>query len=522
MKIGKKFVVALSILVFFVVVSGLTGILFTGSINQKLLVVTKVTSPGVEAASTMILALWKTNQLMQKFSVESSEEKLNDLKDQYKTVNQDFLEAEINLRSLMADEVILRNLETVSKKQEIIQETAFKIMNQRLSELEAQDPFEKSDRRAEKVAALKQLETDVGDAVAILEEIAHRAKTFSIHADDQSYKAVRNARIILTITTLLSIICAIAIMVYLIRYLIKPIHTLSEAAQTVSGGNFDVQLQEPPSSDEISELTTTFNQMTKSLKNMIEESPRMKRFLDLRPPDAPTQGSFDLESRSSYLIKESSPKKTFSLFLDKTAKGFKGLCITRKNFSIVQEKYGIDSSSFLWLSDTKEKGVTSLSDLASLTKYIVEFVRKYPKSVVLLDRIDYLITKYGFDAVLRFLLKINDAIMVSDALLLIPLDPSTVSMKELSYLEKESRELPRPVAPVMLHEDLLNIVKFIHNQKALGKKITYKDVGHEFHITAPTTQRKIEELAKKGFVKIVKEGRDKVIYLTETAESLVL
>ena len=85
MKLGKKLMVALGILSLFVIVSGLVGVLSTAAINAKLDVVTQITSPTVEEVDDMVIALWKINQLMQKFSTESDRESLEELKQEFIT-----------------------------------------------------------------------------------------------------------------------------------------------------------------------------------------------------------------------------------------------------------------------------------------------------------------------------------------------------------------------------------------------------------------------------------------------------
>lgn len=86
-----------------------------------------------------------------------------------------------------------------------------------------------------------------------------------------SRQSLRNLfAVTLTLALLLTVFAAIAVALYLSKKLVKPLLTLASGTQAVSIGDFR-PLPEPPSNDEVGQLTRSFNDMTRQL----EEARRM-------------------------------------------------------------------------------------------------------------------------------------------------------------------------------------------------------------------------------------------------------
>ena len=69
--------------------------------------------------------------------------------------------------------------------------------------------------------------------------------------------------------------------------------------------------------------------------------------------------------------------------------------------------------------------------------------------------------------------------------------------------------------------DLVSVLEFINSRKHLGEQVSFKDIGQKFRITAPTTQKRVHELYHLGLLRIVKQGRNKIIELTEKGAEAV-
>jgi len=525
MRITHKLMLGFFFVSLFVIVSGVVGIIYTGLINSKLSVVTKITSPTDDAVDDMIFSLWKSNQIVQQISIESDQSRVDDLRSNFDNLNQKFKESEGKIRTLIAEKNLIANLDTAVQKQEEFANSFERLLSIHRKELQAEDREEKENFARLENALLKQMDEKISAAVLVLDEISIRTANINTAADEESYKALQTTRVVLTITTLLSLIFAVLIARFLSKSIINPINDLSGAAEKISAGNFNAELKLPArtDSDEIVHLASTFNQMTNSLRDMLEESPRLRKYLKITPlkekAATPPTPKYDIESGFSYIIKEQNSKNAFEIFTDKTSKDFKGLCITRTNPPILKEKYGLENVSIIWLSDVKDKQFHTSSDLTELLKIIDSFTAKNPKSIILIDRIDYLIAKHSFQSVLNFIIRANDKITVTKSIMLCPVDPRLISIKHLPFLEKEFRELEIP-AQQAIPEELLRILRFIDNKRALGQPVTFKDIGREFSITAPTTQKKIHDLYKRGLIRIVKQGRNKLLEPTEDALAL--
>jgi len=86
-----------------------------------------------------------------------------------------------------------------------------------------------------------------------------------------SRQSLRNLfAVTLTLALLLTVFAAIAVALYLSKKLVRPLLTLASGTQAVSIGDFR-PLPEPPSNDEVGQLTRSFNDMTRQL----EEARRM-------------------------------------------------------------------------------------------------------------------------------------------------------------------------------------------------------------------------------------------------------
>ncbi|MEK6860986.1 MAG: DUF835 domain-containing protein [Nanoarchaeota archaeon] len=520
MKISQKLAISLGIICLFVILSGIIGVVYTNAIKNDLNTVTKITSPTVTLIDDMIIILWKINNVIQEYSIESDRDTLNKLRLRYEQYDQEFKEAESKIKKLIDDKTILTNLDTAASKYQEFKENTDEIIRVHRNELEADTIEQKISLKEKRIALSDKLEKNVAKAVEILEEIAIRVDKINLEADQASLKSIQKTRITLTLMTLLSICSAILIGIFLSKSIIQPINKLSNAASKISTGSFDVEVKASNSNDEINHLTYTFNQMIRSLKKMLEESPRLKRFLDLKPKHS-IQPQYELETGSSYIIKDLTNKIAFDILLDKVSNKFHPICITRINPAAVNEKYGIDITNIIWLSELKDKKYNVIDDTNALYKAISEYIKENKPSIILFDRLDYLISKHGFRNIAKFITRLNDMVASSESIMLIPLDPALYSHDQIALLEKEFKNLPKPTIQVTLPTELIDILKLVNNQKVLGKNVTFKDVGHHFNITAPTTQKRIRSLEERGLIRINKQGRNKVLELTSSANMLI-
>jgi archaellum biogenesis ATPase FlaH len=76
-------------------------------------------------------------------------------------------------------------------------------------------------------------------------------------------------------------------------------------------------------------------------------------------------------------------------------------------------------------------------NMTKLSHVISEFLKKNKNSVILLDSLEYLINNNDFPRVLKFIQLINEMVVINNAILIVPLNPSIIVGREKEILEKE-------------------------------------------------------------------------------------
>lgn len=226
---------------------------------------------------------------------------------------------------------------------------------------------------------------------------------------------------------------------------------------------------------------------------------------------------YKIEKGRSYLVFERTLDKGADVFKDLLHVGYKGLVISRTPPEDLVRVLG-ENVEILWLSE-KKKGKDVISpELLLLERIIEDFASR--QSVILLDRLDYLILIHGFEEVLKFLTKLNELIYLSKGVLIIVVDPDTLAERDKIRLEKEIRKV-EPKYRIELEKDLLEILRFIKKENDHGRKQAHKDVMHAFGITQPTATKKLKELKILGLIAEKKDGRFKVLELTERGREIL-
>lgn len=225
---------------------------------------------------------------------------------------------------------------------------------------------------------------------------------------------------------------------------------------------------------------------------------------------------FNLEEGNIYLVKETTPSLSIEAFKDISKVGYKGLVLSRTPAE--EFKRGVENDfEFLWLAERRGKKVLS----PKLSK-IEPKIEKLPrKSAVLIDSLDYLVFKNGFEKTLSFVQGLRELAYFKRHVVILAIDPSILSKRELRLLEKETKEV-EPTLRVRLPESLLEILRFIYMQNNIGVKPSYTDFGLELGVSKPTGRKRIRHLISAGYVRQSKRGNTKVLELTERGRVLFM
>ena len=225
-------------------------------------------------------------------------------------------------------------------------------------------------------------------------------------------------------------------------------------------------------------------------------------------------------SGHSYIIDNTDIKTSLRLFHE-LIKDKKGIYIGRN----IDEKllnHEIKKEIIIYeLSENINNELPIVNNLNDLIKIIEKNVYKNER-IILFDRIDYLITTYTFEEVLKFLYIINDIIKKYKSILIIRINSDFLNEKQLSTLNEEFEKIPsKSISDVIIDDELLDIIKYIHNENTMNINVTYGNIGKMFNISKVTVKKRIETLIGKQLVYSRKIGKTKLLYLTDEGRNIL-
>jgi len=226
---------------------------------------------------------------------------------------------------------------------------------------------------------------------------------------------------------------------------------------------------------------------------------------------------YKIEDGGSYLVTEKVLDRGMDVFKDLLQAGYKGMAISRTPQEEITGQVG-EEVDVIWLSEKKKGKGAMPPQLNLLEKAIEDFISR--KSVVLLDRLDYLVVQNGFNEVLKFIQELTEMAYMAKAVLLVVIDPGTLAGQEFSLLDKELKKIVAKYQ-VELEKELLDILKFIKSENEEGRMPARKDVAAAFSITRPTTIKRLNELKRKSLVEDRKRGRFKYLVITQQGREVL-
>ena len=148
---------------------------------------------------------------------------------------------------------------------------------------------------------------------------------------------------------------------------------------------------------------------------------------------------FPIEKGFIYLVKEKRPNISFAMFNEAIAHGAQGMLVVREHPNRLKQLYKFEAAKILWL--TRRVGVDHIdpTELSLLNLDITKFVQGMPKTVVLLEGLEYIITQNDFETVLRFVNHLHDFVLAHDCAVIIAIDPRVLSTRELALMERSAR-----------------------------------------------------------------------------------
>jgi two-component system cell cycle response regulator len=157
-----------------------------------------------------------------------------------------------------------------------------------------------------------------------------------------------------------------------------------------------------------------------------------------------SEKKYHLKPGFAYLIKEAKPQKSYEIFVDQVTHSIQGLCVTRQHPSVIRKNWGLEKTPIIWLSNQIGKAYINPSNIGILSDTIIRFVEKSGESVVMIDGVEFLILNNDFEKVMKMINHISEAVMEHRSMLLVTVDPRTLSTRELALLERNMEIIEQP------------------------------------------------------------------------------
>lgn len=164
-----------------------------------------------------------------------------------------------------------------------------------------------------------------------------------------------------------------------------------------------------------------------------------------RPPEgrAPAARPATVRPGYSYLVVENRPDASFAIIATASGEGVPSLCISRTNPDILRRRYSLPPAiAVRWLTDDQViDRVTLGPSHIDTVQAITSFLNEHPRALVLLDGMEYLVSRNGFDSMLRAVQSLRDRVSLGEASLLVTLSRYALGERELTLLQRELEPL---------------------------------------------------------------------------------
>jgi hypothetical protein len=138
-----------------------------------------------------------------------------------------------------------------------------------------------------------------------------------------------------------------------------------------------------------------------------------------------------------FLREKEQARELFALYLKS---GRHGLWITRRPPGEARKLYGLEKTPFIWLTSITVTGENCVDpgEFGQLTTAISNFTREARDYLILVEGVEYIVTKTGFQTVLKLVQYLNDRVMSTGGILMIGLNPAAFNVHELAMLKSEA------------------------------------------------------------------------------------
>lgn len=147
-------------------------------------------------------------------------------------------------------------------------------------------------------------------------------------------------------------------------------------------------------------------------------------------------GGIEAKSGNVYLVEERRPKTSYDLLESALSAGYAGMVFTRDFPKRLLEERNLGNCKVLWMTNLVGEGRVNPTAVGIMMGHLRSFIEANPKSVIVIDGLEYLISLNTYDRMLQFMHQARDVVVTNDSIMLVPLDPRTLSQRELAMLER--------------------------------------------------------------------------------------
>lgn len=138
----------------------------------------------------------------------------------------------------------------------------------------------------------------------------------------------------------------------------------------------------------------------------------------------------------AYLFEGKDSDRMFRAVVQEVSKGTAVLVISRAHPDHLRSRYMLAHTPFLWLAQSPGPDRIDPTNLQLLTHMVLEFIKEGP-ALIAIEGLEYIIVNNDLTRVLKFLGQLRDSVMVSGSVLLVVVDPATLTERQRTILERE-------------------------------------------------------------------------------------
>lgn len=172
---------------------------------------------------------------------------------------------------------------------------------------------------------------------------------------------------------------------------------------------------------------------------MMHKAPIYKFYMPAPEARLRTKLRYKLKVGGSYLIREQEPKRAPKIFGALTRHSIPGLWVTTSRPEEIRKKYRLAETAILYLAPERVSGEVTLSPtkldkaIGTISSYFFGMPRR---SVVFVDCFKELVMTNGFKRAMGFLKKMTKLCFRNNSNLIVQIDPSKFTKKQLAAIEK--------------------------------------------------------------------------------------